>query len=73
MQNEKFVVRKVKCNGCVNNIKKNLTAITGVTNVQVMLPSKETPNGNSTVEVQGTELSREVIIMRLNELGYPLV
>lgn len=66
MQVEQFVVRNVKCNGCVNTIHKNLGAVAGVERVDVTLESGQ-------VSVEGNDLSRDLLSTRLVELGYPLV
>ncbi|CAK0761760.1 Heavy metal transporter [Gammaproteobacteria bacterium] len=73
MSTERFIARNVKCNGCVTTIQKNLLALQGVESVEVTLPKKESGGGNSTIEVNGTELSRKIISARLAELNYPVV
>ncbi len=65
MQVHQFVVRNVKCNGCVNAIQKNLKALAGVESVEVTIQGGQ-------VSVRGNDLSQEVLSARLAELGYPL-
>jgi copper chaperone len=64
VENEKFVVKNVKCQGCVNNIRNGLMGIAGVQDVQVDIPTGQ-------VSVQGESLSRETIAAKLGQIGYP--
>ena len=57
---------KIKCGGCVANIEKGLSEIEGVTEVTVELES-------NIVNVQGSELNKEVLKNKLAELGYPVI
>lgn len=64
MEHERFVVKNVKCQGCVNNIRNGLMGIPGVQDIQVDIPTGQ-------VSVQGQNLSREQIAAKLGQLGYP--
>jgi copper chaperone CopZ len=57
-------VENIKCGGCMNSIKKALSSLVGVENVQV---EKET----ETVTVIGSNDIRENLIEKLAQLGYP--
>lgn len=64
MQNEKFVVKNVKCGGCVSAIEKGLKELAGVTNVDVTIDGGH-------VSVTGEGLDRAQISAKLAQLGYP--
>ena len=58
-----FEVENIKCGGCMNSIKTALLKLEGVETVSI---DQET----DTVTVQGNAV-REVIVSKLNDLGYP--
>lgn len=60
---QQFEVENIKCGGCMNSIKTALLKLEGVTEVII---DKEI----DTVTVTGAA-NRDVIINKLNELGYP--
>jgi len=60
---QQFEVENIKCGGCMNSIKTALLKLEGVTAVII---DKEI----DTVSVTGAA-NRDVIINKLNELGYP--
>lgn len=60
---QQFEVENIKCGGCMNSIKTTLLKLEGVTEVII---DKEI----DTVTVTGAA-NRDVIINKLNELGYP--
>lgn len=60
---QQFEVENIKCGGCMNSIKTALLKLEGVTEVII---DKEI----DTVSVTGAA-NRDVIINKLNELGYP--
>lgn len=60
---QQFEVENIKCGGCMNSIKTALLKIEGVMAVNI---SKEI----DTITVAGTA-NREVIVEKLNDLGYP--
>jgi len=62
----KFRVANVKCDGCVANIREGLGKIDGVSQVSVDVASGE-------VEVLGDGLAENLLIARLDSLGYPQV
>ncbi|WP_412464313.1 heavy-metal-associated domain-containing protein [Flavobacterium mekongense] len=60
---QQFEVENIKCSGCMNSIKTALLKIEGVMAVNI---SKEI----DTITVAGNA-NREVIVEKLNDLGYP--
>jgi copper chaperone len=58
-----FEVENIKCGGCMNSIKTALLKLEGVESVSI---DQET----DTIAVLGNP-SREVIVEKLNHLGYP--
>ena len=64
MQTEKFLVRNVKCGGCVNTIHDGLMSMAGVKEVAAVIQGGE-------VTVSGEDLSRTVLAEKLAQLGYP--
>ena len=57
---------KIKCGGCVANIKKGLADFAGITEVIVEVES-------NIVSVKGSGLDKTVIENKLAELGYPAI
>lgn len=64
MQTERFKVENVKCGGCVTAIKNGLGTLAQVHSVAVTVE-------DGAVVVEGEGLSRQVLSMKLAELGYP--
>lgn len=64
MEKYEIQVENIKCGGCMNSIKKAISAITGVQTVEVI---KET----ETVLVEGAADLRNSITEKLASLGYP--
>jgi len=64
MEKYEIQVENIKCGGCMNSIKKAISAIVGVEKVEI---SKET----ETVVVEGAENLRTKITEKLAGLGYP--
>lgn len=60
---QQIQVENIKCGGCMNSIKNALLQIPLVTDVQI---NQDT----ATVTVNGTA-ARELLIAKLNALGYP--
>lgn len=58
-------VAKVKCNGCVANIKTGLAEMNGIESVAVDLAS-------GVVSIDGEALDQQAIANKLAELGYPV-
>lgn len=58
-----FEVENIKCGGCMNSIKTALLKIDSVDEVTI-------DKDSDTMVVKGTA-EREIIIAKLNELGYP--
>jgi len=64
MSSEVFTVKNVKCGGCVSAIENGLKELPGVEAVEVIIESGQ-------VTVSGSDLSREALSSKLQELGYP--
>lgn len=64
MEKYEIQVENIKCGGCMNSIKKAISAIAGVQAVEVI---KET----ETVLVEGAADLRKSITEKLASLGYP--
>ena len=64
MSTEEFTVQNVKCGGCVKAIQDGLSGLDGVSNVTVAIEGGH-------VKVEGAALSRDALISKLSELGYP--
>lgn len=64
MQTENFIVKNVKCGGCVSTIENGLKSLPGVDRVEVSIDGGK-------VSVTGSALSREQLAAKLQELGYP--
>lgn len=65
MKKETILVANLKCSGCANTIRKNLTELSGMQQVEVNYDT-----GEVNVEYKDT-LAREVITQKLHKLGYP--
>lgn len=64
MSTETFLVKNIKCGGCVSAIENGLKTLPGIDSVEVTIDGGK-------VTVTGTDLSREQIAEKLSELGYP--
>lgn len=64
MKTEEIIIANLKCNGCANTIKKELSSLTGMKEVSVALEK-------DAVNVTYYNISRESIINKLHSLGYP--
>ncbi|NJN65240.1 MAG: heavy-metal-associated domain-containing protein [Chloroflexaceae bacterium] len=64
MVTERFQVPGISCQHCVNAVKKEVAALSGVQSVQVELSDKSV-----TVEHNGA-ISADTIIAAINEAGY---
>ncbi len=60
---ETFIVKNIKCEGCVSAIREGLMSLPGVTSVEVDREKGE-------VRVEGN-VPRQVIAEKLRALGYP--
>lgn len=61
MQTEKFLVKNVKCGGCVTTIPEGLLGISGVEDVVVIQEGE--------VTISGETLNRTALAQKLDELG----
>ncbi len=59
-----ILVDNIKCGGCANSIRKQLTQLDGVSHVEVIIDS-------GTVNITGDAGQREQVIKTLRKLGYP--
>jgi copper chaperone CopZ len=64
METQQFKVANMKCQGCVTNVRTGLATVAGVSSVEVDL-------GRAEVTVQGDQLDRQQITVKLAQLGYP--
>lgn len=64
MQNEKFTVQNVKCEGCASTIREGVLELTGIHDVTVKIETGE-------VFVSGPNLIRSEVCEKLSILGYP--
>jgi len=60
---QQFEVENIKCGGCVNSIKTALLKLEGVETLEV-------DKDIDTIVLTGT-IERDLIIKKLNDLGYP--
>lgn len=65
MQTEIFAVKNVKCGGCASTIEQNLSALPGVSRVEVTFPG-------GPVTVHGENVQREAVAKKLADIGYPV-
>ena len=66
MKTETIVIENLKCHGCANTIRKGLTRIEGVSNVDIDIEESSVK-----IEYEGKNIMREVFIEKLRKLGYP--
>lgn len=66
MKTETIVVENLKCNGCANTIRRELTWIGEVIGVDV-----DVERSSVKVDYAGKNRMREVFIDKLKKLGYP--
>ena len=64
IQKEEIIIANLKCSGCATTIKNELMKIVGVKSVDVNVD-------NDAVNVSYDQVSRETIIAKLHDLGYP--
>lgn len=65
-----YSVTGMTCQNCVNHVTEELSALDGVTKVDVFL----VPNGASSVQVTSeAELDRDTVGAAIDEAGYALV
>lgn len=66
MKSLEIQASNIKCDGCVSNVQYGLIELSGITVVNVDIPS-------NMVTVEGDSLDKAVIEAKLAELGYPVV
>lgn len=64
MQTEEFIIQNVKCGGCVSTVQEGLKGLPGISEVEVVIDGGK-------LTVRGDGFSREEIVTKLAELGYP--
>ena len=63
-----FEVENIKCNGCMNTIRKGLEQMPGVQTAQ-----PENEHGTVTIEFDEKLVSSEALADKLSDMGYPQV
>lgn len=63
-----FEVENIKCGGCMNSIRKGLSQLKGINQVE-----SDNEKGTVSVDYDATLVSEEAIVAKLSEMGYPLV
>jgi copper chaperone len=66
MKQEKIVIENLKCHGCANTIKKGVSNLAGISDVEINMEE-------SSVHFQMNETvqQRENVVKKLARLGYP--
>lgn len=64
MNSYQLTLENIKCMGCVNNIRENLLQMEGVVSAEADVKTHQ-------VSVSGIAISREKILAKLAQLGYP--
>lgn len=59
-------IENLKCNGCANTIKKSISRMNGVKNVEVLFEPESVA-----IEYDENEIGREDFVQLLSKLGYP--
>jgi copper chaperone CopZ len=67
MKTERFIVTNMKCMGCVNTVKTELSHMDGISEVYVDLAKSEV-----TVNYSDEKLSSNDIVRKLTNIGYPV-
>ncbi|MCF8366310.1 MAG: heavy-metal-associated domain-containing protein [Bacteroidales bacterium] len=66
MKQESIVIENLKCHGCANTIKKGVSKLDGISNVNVNM-DESSVNFNLDESIQ----KRENVLRKLAGLGYP--
>jgi copper chaperone CopZ len=66
MKTEKIIIENLKCHGCANTIRKGLSRIEEVGNVDIDIEGSSVK-----IEYEGENNMRVVFIEKLRKLGYP--
>ena len=66
MENLEIQASNIKCGGCVSAVQNGLQELDGITTVNVDIPSNK-------VTVEGNNLDKSAIEVKLAELGYPAI
>lgn len=66
MKTEVIYIENLKCHGCANTIKRELSRIKTVQNVEV-----KHEDSSVTINFEGEKDLREVFLKKLAKLGYP--
>ena len=66
MKTEKIIIENLKCHGCANTIKSEISKMDGVTNVVI-----NHEDSSVTIDYEKEENLREVFASKLKSLGYP--
>lgn len=66
MKTEKVIIENLKCHGCANTIKTEISKIEGVSNVVV-----NHDDSSVTIDFENESDMREIFTAKLKSLGYP--
>ena len=66
MKTETIIIENLKCHGCANTIRKGLSRIEEVGNVDIDIEGSSVK-----IEYEGENNMRKVFIEKLRKLGYP--
>lgn len=64
MTKEQIIVANLKCNGCASTIRKELSKIEGLTDLEIDVEE-------STIHYAHEGVDKQVVINKLSSLGYP--
>lgn len=66
MNTEKIVIENLKCHGCANTIRREVSKLEGVDSVNVGME-----DSSVTVSYDENKLGKDEILRRLAKIGYP--
>jgi copper chaperone CopZ len=66
MKTEKILIENLKCKGCANTIKSEISKLDSVKNVVI-----NHENSSVTIDYEKEENLREIFTAKLKSLGYP--
>ena len=66
MKTEKIIIENLKCQGCANTIKSEISKIDGVKKVEI-----NHDDSSITIDYEKEENFREIFAAKLRNLGYP--
>ncbi|NQT76870.1 MAG: heavy-metal-associated domain-containing protein [Bacteroidetes bacterium] len=66
MKTETIIIENLKCHGCANTIRKGLSRIEEVSNVDI-----DVEGSSVKIEYEGVNHMRKIFVEKLRKLGYP--